>query len=380
MLNFIVSGKTGVITMVLGGKARTIGEDHPNYKMVCAALKANDQDLLLTLLDQPVILNGAATFNDDGTVSLNGKVLSSVIAGRIVELSRKGLPVDPMLRFIENCARNPSDKSVEELFEFLENKGIPITEDGCFLCYKAVRSDFMDKYAGKFHNGVGTIVKMDRTEVDPNRDRQCSFGLHVGALDYVSNYGAGRTDIWLLVKVNPQHAVAVPRDHNAQKMRVSEYFVVQVLEKTMDSQKNAPCYSSDGAEIIEADGAECEVDDDGWDDWEPESRAPGDACDDPECDICEREDCDECDDNGNNWSCEFDREEEEAEFKALQAEQVRQMEILEKEVEKFVARHTRDSAVARADRLGLIPSKSIGRDIGKEACCRLLAAHKLNQQ
>lgn len=361
MLNFIVAPDTNNITMFVNGKSRCVGPDHPNYKLICAALKSRDEKELSRLLDAPVILNGAATLNPDGTVTLLGRILNSTISKRVIEFSQKGLPVEPLLRFIENCARNPSSSSVDELFDFLQNKGIPITEDGEFLCYKAVRSDFMDKYKGEFYNGVGTIVRMDRKGVDPDRDRECSFGLHVGALPYVSSYGSGYSDIWLLVKVNPANCVAVPRDYNAQKMRVSEYLVVQVLDKDMSSQKDGACYSSDGANVVETPPEDWN---DSWDSYE---------CEDAHCEECGSAPDEDCGEPNCPLTCE-----EQKFMDEIDKEQEERMAIFTKESDKQMARHTRDSAVARCVKLGLVDSVNMGRDLGKQVCCGLLAQHKLN--
>jgi hypothetical protein len=122
---------------------------------------------------------------------------------------------------------NPSMQSQKELYDFLEHEHLPITEDGHFLAYKAVRGDFKDKYKGVFDNSVGNIVKMQRAKVDDNRSRGCSDGLHAGALNYVAGYGSvEHGDRIVIVKINPRDVVSVPSDCNCEKLRTCQYEVV----------------------------------------------------------------------------------------------------------------------------------------------------------
>jgi hypothetical protein len=63
---------------------------------------------------------------------------------------------------------------------------------------------------------------MDRVDCDSDPQRDCSYGLHVGATSYVESFAASSSVI-LVCLVNPAHVVAVPNyDHS--KMRVAEYF------------------------------------------------------------------------------------------------------------------------------------------------------------
>ena len=140
---------------------------------------------------------------------------------------RDGFPFQPMIKFLGNILENPSNRAVQELYSFLEHKNLPITEDGCFLAYKAVDKNYMDKYSGTIDNSVGQSVTMQRRKVDDNCNNGCSDGLHVGALDYVESYrNEGNEDKVVIVKVNPQDVVSVPTDSECQKVRCCSYEVV----------------------------------------------------------------------------------------------------------------------------------------------------------
>lgn len=235
--------------MFLNGEMKIINKEHINYNEICKAIAASDEVALSKLISAKnhTLFDGKVKLSEDrNSVIVNGKFVHTTLAKRIIEFAKKGLPYEPLQKFLENCEKNPNPKSIEELYDFLENRGIPITEDGHFLSYKAVRADFKDKYTGTIDNSVGNIVEFDITQVDNDRSNQCSFGLHVGALEYVSSYGSGANDVWLLCKVNPMDAVAVPLDHKAQKIRVRKYEVLQVIEKDLSSIKDASCYSVKG--------------------------------------------------------------------------------------------------------------------------------------
>ena len=98
---------------------------------------------------------------------------------------------------------------------------------------------------------LGVPVKMERRECDSDPQRDCSYGLHVGATKYVENFGNDNGAI-LVCLVNPAHVVAVPNyDHS--KMRVAEYFpfaVATYTDRKIDIIKEA-YFESDYAEYEE---------------------------------------------------------------------------------------------------------------------------------
>jgi hypothetical protein len=161
----------------------------------------------------------------------------------IIDMVKQGFPFEPMLNFLDNISQNPSDHAIVELFDFMENKHMPITMDGHFLAYKAVRSDYKDIYSGKFDNSVGSICQVPRQSVDNNRDNGCGTGLHVGAIDYAKSYGGidldndGGSDDGnhlMICKVNPKDVVSVPNDHKFQKLRTCRYEVVAKFDSIFD--------------------------------------------------------------------------------------------------------------------------------------------------
>lgn len=131
----------------------------------------------------------------------------------------------PLLKFLDNLMDNPSRRSVNELYSFLEHGNMPITPDGHFLGYKSVRPDMTDHYSGKFDNNIGQVLEMPRNAVCDDANHGCSYGFHVGSLEYATNFGGSDRKV-VIVKVNPADVVSVPHDCDFQKMRTSRYEVV----------------------------------------------------------------------------------------------------------------------------------------------------------
>jgi len=224
----------GNLTVIVKNKAHQVLPDHTNYKMIMDALPTATEDELLYLLD----VDKAVELYSNGDVKVEGnKVLyqgeevHGSISKRIIEFMKNGLPFEPLVKFLENVMKNPSMQSQRELYDFLQHENLPITEDGHFLAYKAVRSDFKDKYRGVFDNSVGNVCEMQRAKVDDDRARGCSDGLHAGALSYVASYGSvAAGDNIVIVKINPADVVSVPTDCNCQKLRTCRYEVVGLYE------------------------------------------------------------------------------------------------------------------------------------------------------
>lgn len=218
-----------VLTLIAKGKVYNVRTDDERYRAVKEALKNNDEDAIVVAMDTKQVVSnyiatktgGRASFVD-GQVYIDGTIVNNVVAERVKEFAKQGLPFEHLLLFLDNVRKNPSYRAQEELFKFLENKYLPITEDGCFYAYKSVRNDWKDFYSGTIDNHIGNEISMERNTVDDNKDRHCSKGLHCGAIDYVNGYGGHDKHI-IIVKVNPADVVSVPTDCSCQKVRVCKY-------------------------------------------------------------------------------------------------------------------------------------------------------------
>lgn len=187
---------------------------------------------------------------DDNTVSYLGKAVDSKFAKRILDMVAEGSDPNPLFNFYERLQRNPSKRSVDQLWPFLEHAGIPLILDGCFYAYKGVKDNWKDVHSGTIENKPGNIIEIPRNSVSDDPKEACHFGLHVGAKRYANSFGSKL----IIVKVDPEHVVCVPYDSSHEKMRVCKYEVIGVegceLPSTVfEEDKKEP---SDGYEEYEA--------------------------------------------------------------------------------------------------------------------------------
>lgn len=218
------------LTVVMDdGNIRAVTSRNAYFNLALAAIKDNDKDALVGVFTQMDLVAEYAKQLEGVSVEgrrlvYNGEELPQVLSDRIKKMQSQGFSVEPLKAFWANLRANPTPSTVNELYQFLEQGVLPITDDGCFLAYKYVRDDYKDCYSGKFDNSVGAIVSMKRSDVDTDRNRTCSHGLHFGALSYMPKNGSGRRI--MIVKVNPADVVAIPTDYSFTKGRTWKYEVV----------------------------------------------------------------------------------------------------------------------------------------------------------
>lgn len=232
LINYVLTGSSVVVVFQDG--MVPIASDSPVYGQIKTALENKNFSAVTDLVDVAKRLvkhSGGRFYIKDGMVYVGGQTLPDALSKRLLAFADDGLDCEPLLKFWDNLAQNPSEDSKNDLYAFLEANNVPITADGCFLGYRKVRGDFKDIYTGKIDNSVGATVKVKRSDVDANRNNTCSKGLHVAAFDYAANqYGVSEGNILIEVKVNPKDVVTVPPDYKQQKMRVCEFTVVRVCQ------------------------------------------------------------------------------------------------------------------------------------------------------
>tara|TARA_R110002020_G_scaffold126759_1_gene284659 strand:+ start:9737 stop:10654 length:918 start_codon:yes stop_codon:yes gene_type:complete len=248
MTAYLISDE-GNISIVLKGKQYFVNSTDEAHASVIDALRnSKTEDEILMILDKTTqvqdYLEDAEVQIKDGCVVYQGEEVHNTLTEKILSFMRQGLPVQPLVNFLKNMMKNPSFSSRRELFDFLSHKSLPVTEDGCFLAYKAVNSNFKDKHTGTIDNSVGETPTMARFGVDDDRNHGCSAGLHAGTLEYVQGYGAfyedeegnpmPNSDQCIIVKINPEDVVSVPTDCNCQKLRTASYEVVKLYEGEME--------------------------------------------------------------------------------------------------------------------------------------------------
>jgi hypothetical protein len=223
----------------MDGKSHTVSKDtHMNYGKIVDALKAKDWDALRDLVEpKKAILNfgkGFVVIKED-KVYWKDEPFNNTLADRMIEMYQEGFPIDPMIHFMERLMNNPSKRSVDQVYKFLEKNRLPITPDGFFLAYKRVNNNYTDCHTSKIDNSVGQVVSMDRNKVDDNPDSHCSSGLHFCSIEYLGSFGHSGQPTMIL-KIDPADVVSIPTDHNGSKGRCCKYTVVaQVVGDPADA-------------------------------------------------------------------------------------------------------------------------------------------------
>lgn len=216
--------------MIVSGKPHTFQKESPNFNLLRKALlEERWEDIPKYLTVAKTIrewAKGSFSLSSDGdTLLFNGEPLPDGIMRRCSIMVSKGESPQPLLNFYEKLQKNPSWRSVQQLYPFLEKEGIPITEDGDFLAYKSIQENWTDHHTGTVDNRIGQKPSVPRNKVSDDPNTPCHFGLHVGALGYASTFGSGACRM-VICKVDPADVVCIPYDSSQEKMRVCTYEVI----------------------------------------------------------------------------------------------------------------------------------------------------------
>jgi len=223
---------------------QTIPAAHPGYDRLVAhltdpALEDHDELLVAELLDKRELVSrltaGMVTVVGN-EVFYRGAPVRSTLTEKLIQLLDAGMDATPWVWFLNNVMENPSDRSRECLYNFIDRFQAPLTPDGCFVAFKYVREDFTSAHANadgsRMDNSPGKIVEMPREQVNDNPNETCSTGLHVCASIYLNGYSTNAKVV--ACKVNPRDVVSVPTDYGFSKMRTCRYEVL--AEVTSDHE------------------------------------------------------------------------------------------------------------------------------------------------
>ena len=251
ILNLDAETGEGALTVVVQGRPLAIRSENPLFKQAIEAFRAQEWDTLHDLMQpEAAVKKATAQYGkvtvENGAVFYDGEQVHNLIVDRILTFLEQDLDVAFLLKFLEKLMQTPSKRAVDELYRFLEHKGIPIDTDGNIVAYKSVQPrTFLDWHSGKFVNKVGVELSMPRNKVDDEKDRTCSYGFHAGTYEYAKGFHGGACMV--LVTIDPADVVSIPSDCNGQKMRTCRYKVVKVLEggRIDDALVDADTYGTD---------------------------------------------------------------------------------------------------------------------------------------
>lgn len=248
--SYVNNGETRTITVVLDdGSTHVTDDSHSNFPRVLAALQKGDAQAALDALDvfqaqREALAENGLTLVSPTEILLDGEALDPTLTRVLFDTLTSGDNGASLVNFAKRLAQNPSRKSREQLYNFINENGITIDEDGFIIGYKGVAVDENGVYRSihsgpgvvngvsfandRLPNNVGDVVTLERRLIDDDSNRGCSVGLHVGTYEYASAFGHGVT---LTVKVDPADVVSVPNDCSYQKVRVCRYEVLATTEE-----------------------------------------------------------------------------------------------------------------------------------------------------
>lgn len=220
------------VALVIDGDPTTIVNTNPTYFLVKKAIEEERWDEIAPL----VVVRERLKRFAEGEIEVKrrqifykGKSLSPELSQYIVWLDENDEDVKPALTFIDNLMENPSDRAVDELFSFMQHGNMPITHDGMLLAYKVVTNDYMDCRTGTMDNSIGSTVSMPREDVDDDKHRTCSSGLHFCSRDYIKAFHSSGNRL-MIVKIHPKDVVSIPADYQNTKGRCCEFKVIGELD------------------------------------------------------------------------------------------------------------------------------------------------------
>jgi hypothetical protein len=104
---------------------------------------------------------------------------------------------------------------------------------------------------------------MPRNKISDDDTQACHYGYHAGALEYATSFARGKV---IVVKIDPEHVVCIPRDSSFQKMRMCHYEVIGLhngnrMSSTVEDTKNDPAVaaSKKNAQNLEAKVADAKT-------------------------------------------------------------------------------------------------------------------------
>jgi hypothetical protein len=233
--------KPGSFITFVDNKATTFTKDNPFFDRIVELYKEKKWDEIKDYFNLKNYVfkysNGRIKVGDE-VVLYDNKEVHNEIATRILQFLKEGIDIAPLCLFLENLWNNPEEHVRQDLFLFLENNQLPITDDGGFVAYKLVKNDYSPYYMSgmkeRYH--VGFDVTYPREQCYNGRTECGGGGLYFARKEYWSSVsfdeqnrysGDGRM---LIVKIMPQDVTSVPAGEGGRKGICCKMYVLNEYE------------------------------------------------------------------------------------------------------------------------------------------------------
>jgi hypothetical protein len=247
-MKFTLVPNKSLTVVTSDNQVKTARSTHLNWDRIMQALQMDNESELIRQMDATTPIREFAggtekthiSIKDGGVYYRDTERLHGRDVDVLLEFISQKIPGAGLLGFLENKMRNPSFRSIESLYPFMEHGNMPLTPNGTFLAYKGVNSDFSSKNTGSeplisgtrllngsIDNSVGEVIRMDRRYVCDDFNQSCGPGLHAGSMKYAIgwagyNEGSGKV---IIVEIDPADVVSVPSSET-EKLRACAYKVV----------------------------------------------------------------------------------------------------------------------------------------------------------
>ena len=268
MLKFI--SKECVSVVFKDGETASWSASNPKFLSILQYAMDDNEQTLRSMIDPTTILTDkTAKIKDDKLVGkfTNINLNETKLGQFILLLKQKGIvdtEINRIRPFLENMFKNPFINAVEEIYDFCSKMDFEITEDGCFLAYKAVNKNLTSCHDNITQHKIGEYTEVEAFDTD--RHQTCSKGLHFCSKGYLNHY---KGDVIIIVKVNPMDVVAIPTDYDNMKGRCKRYMTVGILEdrsKRFEDMTEEEIKNNFNTNTIRSDSEEEYEDGNEWDD------------------------------------------------------------------------------------------------------------------
>lgn len=225
------------VNLLLHGRMRTLNSTHPNFSAVRDALKNYSnygaspelEARIADLVDIPQFIakvtEGRVKIGDNA-VYFDDEEVHGVIAKRLLDMLGQGFNISPLARFLDRLMSNPIPTAADELYLWMEQSELPLTDDGCFLAFKKVKDDYKSYHDGQTDNSIGSkLPLLSEDHYDTDRRRICSSGYHFCSFSYLHSYYGDEGRV-VICKIAPEDVVSIPRGYNNAKGRAKTYEII----------------------------------------------------------------------------------------------------------------------------------------------------------
>jgi hypothetical protein len=220
------------IIVALNGMPYTVDVEDPRYDDIFEAIENDDEEKLISLLStkgRTVNLRNDLSADGiectGGAYTYKGNPLPMDLTDYIMSAMDRG-NTKPIVQFVQRLYENPNYDTRIRLFEFMERNKMPIDNDGRFLAFKVVTSDYMDKHTQSVSNSVSTTVPRKAwSDVDTDPTVHCSRGYHACSLSYITSF-FNTGDRIVSVAIAPEDVGSIPDDYDGAKLRCRQYEVM----------------------------------------------------------------------------------------------------------------------------------------------------------